>query len=124
MFSIKISTFAQALFEYETIFKSTNFFFSVLAKEECQKYITWTEDGMGFVIHSIREFQNNLLHSYFKHQNIESFFRQLNVRLLYNTNTLSFMVLSAPLMEERFEARELMPAVASSTNISYAISLS
>ncbi|KAJ9071130.1 Flocculation suppression protein [Entomophthora muscae] len=34
---------------------------------------------MGFVIHSIREFQNNLLHSYFKHQNIESFFRQLNL---------------------------------------------
>ncbi|KAJ9078182.1 Flocculation suppression protein, variant 2 [Entomophthora muscae] len=34
---------------------------------------------MGFKIHSIREFQNNLLHSYFKHQNIESFFRQLNL---------------------------------------------
>ncbi len=52
--------------------------------------INWTEDGLGFYITNLDEFTRNVLPSYFKHNNLASFVRQLN---LYGAKTRLLLII-------------------------------
>ncbi|KAJ9055843.1 hypothetical protein DSO57_1039046 [Entomophthora muscae] len=84
-----------------------NNIYTLLSREENRKYLSWTEDGTSFIIHSIREFQNYFLQSHFKHQKIESFFRQLTVSFLFYTLIVSSITLSELPTEENSRGRGL-----------------
>lgn len=54
----------------------------------CVKYqslIRWSEDGKAVCIMNIKQFSENVLPQYFKHNKFASFFRQLNMYNFYTT---------------------------------------
>lgn len=53
--------------------------YDILSNKSLSSIITWTEDGKSFLITDIYSFTNNVLPSYFKHSNLSSFIRQLNM---------------------------------------------
>ena len=60
----------------------TNFLkntYEILSNESLSSTIQWTEDGGSFLICDIYSFTNTVLPSYFKHSNLSSFIRQLNM---------------------------------------------
>ena len=59
-----------------TFLKNT---YEILNNESLNSIIRWTEDGGSFVISDILNFTNSVLPSFFKHSNLSSFIRQLNM---------------------------------------------
>ena len=60
----------------------TNFLkntYGILNNETLSSTIRWTEDGGSFLICDIYSFTNTVLPSFFKHSNLSSFIRQLNM---------------------------------------------
>ena len=53
--------------------------YEMLSDESLEDVLSWTEDGTGFVIKSPAEFSERILPKYFKHSNLASFIRQLNM---------------------------------------------
>lgn len=47
--------------------------------ENCNDLISWNENGQSFIIHNQTQFAKELLPLYFKHSNMASFIRQLNM---------------------------------------------
>jgi hypothetical protein len=61
-----VSTFLQKLFE-------------ICSSLEHREAIAWSEDGLSFEVVSRSEFEKVILPTYFKHANMNSFVRQLNM---------------------------------------------
>lgn len=61
-----VSTFLQKLFE-------------ICTSNEHRGVITWSDDGLSFEVVSRSEFEKVILPTYFKHANMNSFVRQLNM---------------------------------------------
>ncbi|OMJ94407.1 hypothetical protein SteCoe_2460 [Stentor coeruleus] len=59
--------------------------YEILCNESICSVIRWTEDGGGFVICDIYNFTNTVLPKYFKHNNLSSFVRQLNMYGFHKT---------------------------------------
>lgn len=59
-----------------TFLKNT---YEILNNESLNSIIRWTEDGGSFVISDILNFTNSVLPGFFKHNNLSSFIRQLNM---------------------------------------------
>ena len=59
-----------------TFLKNTH---EILNNDSLNSIIRWTEDGGSFVISDILNFTNSVLPSFFKHSNLSSFVRQLNM---------------------------------------------
>jgi len=59
-----------------TFLKNT---YEILNNQSLNSIIRWTEDGGSFVITDIYNFTNSVLPKYFKHKNLSSFIRQLNM---------------------------------------------
>ena len=55
--------------------------------QSANDYIKWAPDGDGFIITKITGFTEHILPKYFKHQNISSFIRQLNMYGFTKTRT-------------------------------------
>lgn len=53
--------------------------YEILSNTSLSDIIIWTEDGKSFLITDIYSFTNNVLPAYFKHNNLSSFIRQLNM---------------------------------------------
>lgn len=47
--------------------------------EKCNDLISWSSNGQSFIIHNQTQFAKELLPLYFKHSNMASFIRQLNI---------------------------------------------
>ena len=60
--------------------------FSTPAFSEAQ-YCAWSECGSKIVVHDVSGFQLNVLPSYFKHNNFNSFVRQLNMYDFHKVGT-------------------------------------
>uniref|UniRef100_A0A7S4HGU4 HSF-type DNA-binding domain-containing protein n=1 Tax=Vannella robusta TaxID=1487602 RepID=A0A7S4HGU4_9EUKA len=52
--------------------------FELVSDANTDHIVSWSPDGLSFVIHDTHEFQQNILPFYFKHNNLCSFVRQLN----------------------------------------------
>ncbi|PWN50362.1 winged helix DNA-binding domain-containing protein, partial [Violaceomyces palustris] len=50
--------------------------------------ISWNDSGQRFVVHDSAEFSRSILPKYFKHNNWQSFNRQLNLYRFRKTNNL------------------------------------
>lgn len=59
-----------------TFLKNT---YEILNNESLNSIIRWTEDGGSFLITDIYNFTNSVLPNFFKHKNLSSFIRQLNM---------------------------------------------
>lgn len=59
-----------------TFLKNT---YEILNNESLNSIIRWTEDGSSFIISDIYNFTNSVLPTFFKHKNLSSFIRQLNM---------------------------------------------
>ncbi|KAI0217087.1 hypothetical protein L0F63_003769 [Massospora cicadina] len=66
MKTVRISPFISKLFE-------------ILSDANNRHIISWDQDGTGFEIYSLTEFENTIIKNHFKHKTITSFFRQLNL---------------------------------------------
>ncbi|CAG9311563.1 unnamed protein product [Blepharisma stoltei] len=53
--------------------------FDLLSLDEFQDIVCWSDDGKSFTIKNQGEFMNQVLPIYFKHKNLASFIRQLNM---------------------------------------------
>lgn len=53
--------------------------FDMLSDETLRDIVSWTEDGSAFIIKNPTVFSESILPKYFKHSNISSFIRQLNM---------------------------------------------
>jgi len=53
--------------------------YDMVTEESLNEVISWTQDGAGFVINNVNEFSERVLPRYFKHNNLASFVRQLNM---------------------------------------------
>ena len=67
-----VSTFLQKLFE-------------ICSSIEHREAIAWSEDGLSFEVVSRSEFEKVILPTYFKHANMNSFVRQLNMYDFHKT---------------------------------------
>jgi heat shock transcription factor len=52
---------------------------SLVSDPETDHIVSWNDDGSAFCIKQKMDFQNNVLKKFFKHSNITSFVRQLNI---------------------------------------------
>jgi HSF-type DNA-binding len=59
--------------------------YKLLSNESLNNIIRWTEDGGSFVIDDLFSFTNTVLPKYFKHSNLASFIRQLNMYGFHKT---------------------------------------
>lgn len=59
--------------------------YEILCNESLYSVVRWTEDGGSFVICDIYNFTNTTLPKYFKHNNLSSFVRQLNMYGFHKT---------------------------------------
>jgi hypothetical protein len=55
---------------------------SIVGDEEIQHLISWSKEGDVFSVKNPTEFARTILPQYFKHNNWQSFVRQLNSKLL------------------------------------------
>ena len=53
--------------------------FAILSNEEISNIICWSDEGDKFQILNSNKFQNEVIPKYFKHKNLKSFIRQLNL---------------------------------------------
>ena len=53
--------------------------FQMLDKDKFDRIIRWTSEGLSFIIIDLDAFNNTVLPLYFKHKNISTFVRQLNM---------------------------------------------
>jgi hypothetical protein len=53
--------------------------FSILSNAEISNVVSWNKDGDLFQIYDSDRFQNEVIPMYFKHKNLKSFIRQLNL---------------------------------------------
>lgn len=53
--------------------------FDILDDSSYSSYISWQPDGTSFIIKKVNEFSEKVLPKYFKHSNIQSYIRQLNM---------------------------------------------
>ena len=53
--------------------------FDMLNEDSLNEIVSWNEDGKSFVIKNVNEFSEQVLPMYFKHSNLASFVRQLNM---------------------------------------------
>ena len=53
--------------------------FQMLDKDKFDRIIRWTSEGLSFIIIDLAAFNNTVLPLYFKHKNISTFVRQLNM---------------------------------------------
>ena len=53
--------------------------YELLSNESISNIICWAEDGSSFIIFDLFNFTNTVLPTYFKHSNLASFIRQLNM---------------------------------------------
>ncbi|OMJ84718.1 hypothetical protein SteCoe_14108 [Stentor coeruleus] len=76
--------------------------YEILCLESLNSIVTWTEDGGSFVIYDIFNFTNTVLPKYFKHSNLSSFIRQLNMYGFHKTKDDDNQVLqfSHPLFQK------------------------
>lgn len=67
--------------------------YEILENSEYNNYITWSESGTSFFIINPNDFSKNVLQNLFRHNNINSFIRQLNKydfhKLKNSTSTIS-----------------------------------
>ena len=53
--------------------------YEILENPELDSYISWQPDGLSFLIKQPNGFSETILPNYFKHNNLQSFVRQLNM---------------------------------------------
>ena len=53
--------------------------FDIVSDPECDHIISWSDDGLSFVIHDTTMFLTEIVPKHFKHNNLASFIRQLNI---------------------------------------------
>lgn len=53
--------------------------FDMVSQVEYCDVVSWTDDGNTFIIKNVNEFSTKILPLYFKHRNLASFIRQLNM---------------------------------------------
>mmetsp|Transcript_6847 Transcript_6847/g.6714 ORF Transcript_6847/g.6714 Transcript_6847/m.6714 type:complete len:192 (-) Transcript_6847:885-1460(-) len=53
--------------------------FDMVSHEDYRDIVSWTDDGNSFVIKDVNEFSSRILPLYFRHKNLASFIRQLNM---------------------------------------------
>lgn len=53
--------------------------YSILSNQDIKHIVSWNEKGDQFQIYSSAKFQNEVIPMYFKHKNLKSFIRQLNL---------------------------------------------
>lgn len=53
--------------------------YDIMENKSVQSYISWQPDGLSFLIKDVQAVSESVLPYYFKHNNIQSFVRQLNM---------------------------------------------
>ena len=92
--------------------------YNMLMKESLKGAIAWSDEGTSFEVHQREQFIQVILPRYFKHQNMNSFIRQLNMYdFKKNKRSIYEIKFSHPFFQR--EHPELLGQIKRQTNSSY-----
>jgi hypothetical protein len=77
--SQKIITQANTRSQEKSVPKFLRKVYYMLENNEHSEYVSWSNDGTALVVKKPTEFSDSVLPCYFKHNNLASFVRQLNM---------------------------------------------